>query len=1287
VKILSAILLILFASVNIYSQQEVYNWYFGSRAGITFSPSGSTPNTLPDGRLSSTEGCAAISDSTGNILFYTDGADVWNKNHTIMTNGSGLNGTGTASQSAIIIPNPSNNGIYYIFTINANSRTLAYSIVDINRNNGTGEIIQKNTMLLTSVTEKLSATLAGNGIDIYVVTHGLGNNNFYAFKISSNGVNTSPVISSVGTAHKASSTNAKGQMKLSPSGNTLAICIPDDELLEIFIFNTGTGAVTNPISIPLNAYTPYGLEFSPDNKKLFFSTGSVLFQYDISNRNINDIINSRVEIARADNRIQELQLAPDGKIYAASDGFSTLARINKPNESGSKVSFSLNSVNLNTGRSAKGLPAFIQSYMTYIFSPKILSACQGEDIHLNCTISRDEDRAFFTWTGPNGFFSDKQNPVINNVSPTNSGYYKVHVSLGALKFTDSTFVNVIPEPKARIVPDGATTLCFGDSLKLFVLPDSSDYSYYWSTGENTSSIIVSTPGTYYLTIESNGCSATDSIEITVVPSFEPEIKALGPKVICEGDSLILEAYPKTNVNSYLWSTGDTTESIIITKGGTYSVTINRDGCLRTTNIDILNLEKPKTQIKALRPTSFCIGDSTILIADPQNSDYSYLWSTGETTPSIVVKNTGIISLETISRNGCSATDTIEISSGDKLNVKITTQPHIFCEGDTINLSATPYSSQYKYLWSTGDTTANININTSGKYFVNVIAQGGCEGSDTIEIQMMSRPDAKIEQGEYAEICEGDSLVLNAQIYNPDYIYNWSSGATSPYITVKKSGLYYLFVENQTGCADTAIFELKVNPVPTVNIEVIRPKILCRGDSTRLIAHYTAQSSLTWSTGETSDTITIRKTGLYFVKAENQSRCSAYDTALVIFNPNKEPVILSDKGFSLCEGDTLVLSTEDEYEKYLWSTGDTNRTITITTPGTYFLTITDTNGCKATVSSEIKKAENRLDGIENIDFGKVLINTIDSREISFRNLSTDTVVISDVFILNDKNTYTLSKPKDTVKLGLGKEYTANVDFSPKEIKYYPDSIVISIEAPCKQMMFIKLEGFGTGIIEVRMPDTSGIIGVKNFRIPLYASIDKHNQDLIKLNYSAKIKFYADIFQPELLTNGIIKHDTIIDNERILFIQDSNVILTRGVSVLTELTGTILLGEHIISPLSIYDFQTDNPYLKINIQSGKLEAEAVCMQNLSMISPGIAASVTIKPNPTGNILNATLRNFAKGNYTVSIYSISGKKLESYTIHINSAIHTFELDLSRFENGNYIMSLNGGAYLLRQLFTIIK
>ena len=129
--IVSFLFSISFSQPNDNKEQRQGNiWYFGENAGLDFN-SGS-PVVLTDGALSTTEGCATISDAEGKLLFYTDGISIWNKNHQVMSNGSGLYGDPSSTQSGVIIPAPGKDNMYYVFTISAGGEGegFCYSIVD-----------------------------------------------------------------------------------------------------------------------------------------------------------------------------------------------------------------------------------------------------------------------------------------------------------------------------------------------------------------------------------------------------------------------------------------------------------------------------------------------------------------------------------------------------------------------------------------------------------------------------------------------------------------------------------------------------------------------------------------------------------------------------------------------------------------------------------------------------------------------------------------------------------------------------------------------------------------------------------------------------------------------------------------------------------------------------------------------------------------------------------------------------------------------------------------------------
>src|SRR5688572_18290741 len=113
-KVTCTFLLVLAAVFTSLAQKEGYVWYFGGNAGLNFATS--PPTVLTNGAVNTAEGSASISNSAGNILFYSDGVTVYNQNHTVMANGNGLLGNFSTTQSAIIVKQPGSSSKYYIFT-------------------------------------------------------------------------------------------------------------------------------------------------------------------------------------------------------------------------------------------------------------------------------------------------------------------------------------------------------------------------------------------------------------------------------------------------------------------------------------------------------------------------------------------------------------------------------------------------------------------------------------------------------------------------------------------------------------------------------------------------------------------------------------------------------------------------------------------------------------------------------------------------------------------------------------------------------------------------------------------------------------------------------------------------------------------------------------------------------------------------------------------------------------------------------------------------------------------
>jgi hypothetical protein len=349
------------------AQKQGNNWYFPENSGLGFATG--VPFVLTGGQLAGAEGCSVISDSAGNLLFYASPTQVWNRSHMPMPHGGGLMGGNSSTQGVLIIPLPGSNRLFYIFTLDEFQNNLAnglrYSIVDMCRDGGMGDVIDtKNALLLNGTGEKMAATFHSNGTDIWLLTRKHFTNEFYAYLITSAGI-SSPVVSAIGWSNPGMGySNAIGQMKISPDGSKIAFGVGNQvpNMVQLFDFNNTTGTVSNLVDLPTSTATgcPYGLSFSPDNSKLYVwgSAPTGLNQFDLSSNIPDTIIASLYNVPWSGSYGGAgLQLANNGKIYVCQPPF--LGVINSPNLAGAACDFTGNAISVNSYYS---LPEFIDSY-------------------------------------------------------------------------------------------------------------------------------------------------------------------------------------------------------------------------------------------------------------------------------------------------------------------------------------------------------------------------------------------------------------------------------------------------------------------------------------------------------------------------------------------------------------------------------------------------------------------------------------------------------------------------------------------------------------------------------------------------------------------------------------------------------------------------------------------------------------------------------------------------------------------------------------------------------------
>jgi gliding motility-associated-like protein len=515
--LLLSILFVLF-QLNAFSQGKEANiWYFGQKAGIDFN-GGSPPTTLLNGQMETVagggSGSASIANSNGDLLFYSDGVTIWNRNHQYMQNGSDMGHN--SSQGAMIVPKSGSDHLYYFFNffwdVNAWQMHFQYSLINMDLDNGNGGVIasQKGVRLFNNSSFHLSAVHHANGQDVWVLAHKYYSNYYYAYLITADSLHHTPIISQAGLVVDASS----GYMKISPNGKKVALAIDlASSFFELLDFDNETGVVTD-VNMVYKDDDYYGVEFSPDNSKLYLKSVGDLFQYDLNAGSPQEILESEVML-NSGSYLGALQLAPDGKIYCSMGG-PYLSVIHQPNNAGSACDFKEDAIDLEGRLTTGGLPSFIQSYLN---DPTFTTQfnCVGDATTFEIAETNGIDSVFWKFND----FPNMPNDTSTLFSPqytfSHAGKYQVDLTVysGLLEKTVTQEVIVHPLPEPDI---GNDTLFCDTSFSITLNANCNAASYFWSTWEPTPEITVGDTGTYWVRATSaEGCTNYDTINIGLYP--------------------------------------------------------------------------------------------------------------------------------------------------------------------------------------------------------------------------------------------------------------------------------------------------------------------------------------------------------------------------------------------------------------------------------------------------------------------------------------------------------------------------------------------------------------------------------------------------------------------------------------------------------------------------------------------------------------------------------------------------------------------------------------------------
>ncbi|RLD90005.1 MAG: hypothetical protein DRJ09_05575 [Bacteroidetes bacterium] len=539
-RISFVILLILLLFDATFSQNQANLWYFGAYCGLDFNAGFpiKVNSTIYTGM-----GTAVMSDSLGNLLFYSDGDKIYNKNYSPMLNGEVLMGDDPeVTQRVVIVQKPESSHLFYVFFVGIGSWSSTgifgfwYCLVDMNGDNGLGEVTKKNILINAAwdAQEKLFAVKYSNNKDVWIITHKLQENQFASFLLTKNGLNTNPVLSSASVVQQTM--NRQGYMKISYDKRFFFNAYENTQpyFFEVGKFNDTTGEINilyylTKIDAQGRTLFPYGIEFSPDSKLVYIAFRTKdndveIYQYDMQYVENHSLFTQSAILIGKGAGIA-LQLARDGKIYCSGTGlqqYQYVSVINKPWIRGVGCNYQKDVIYY--APLASVYYSFPNILLDYLYRFEWVGECSGPDNVVQFKPNfMFPDSIHWNFGDP----ASGVDSISHKLAPTHifssGGEFEVAADVWYPPDTTNPFgryehtLRVVTIKQSPLPDLGSDTLvCKNNEIELN--GGAGAGSYLWNTGEfgfNDSLITVSDTGTYWAywvkVNAPNGCTTIDSV--------------------------------------------------------------------------------------------------------------------------------------------------------------------------------------------------------------------------------------------------------------------------------------------------------------------------------------------------------------------------------------------------------------------------------------------------------------------------------------------------------------------------------------------------------------------------------------------------------------------------------------------------------------------------------------------------------------------------------------------------------------------------------------------------------
>ena len=338
-----------------YSQRETSNWFFGNKVWLNFN---NNPTIKTGSKMIGVENCSSISDSSGNLILYSNGSSIYGSNHDTILNGTGIFGNESSSMGSVFSKCPQRDSLYYLFTTDfqGNNKGFCYSVIDLS--GGFPKVTRKNIQLVNYSLEPINITNHANGIDQWITVHSKSGNSFYSFLLTENGILDCPVVSNIGYNFSGDPTECQSKSNFSPNGTYFTISNFSQYKCFLFRFDNMNGQYYDFTDLG-DFSVPNGMIFSRNNKYLYIAErGLNIYQYEISNQNLQSVYLKK----NGTDLIAGLQLGIDNNIYVNYMNDSFMGVISNIDSIYPGVKYKRKGFALGAADSRYGLPNFNQSY-------------------------------------------------------------------------------------------------------------------------------------------------------------------------------------------------------------------------------------------------------------------------------------------------------------------------------------------------------------------------------------------------------------------------------------------------------------------------------------------------------------------------------------------------------------------------------------------------------------------------------------------------------------------------------------------------------------------------------------------------------------------------------------------------------------------------------------------------------------------------------------------------------------------------------------------------------------